>query len=333
MIKSGWAIQWMIVAAFCVLGAQPGWNQELSFLYGQMSTTDGQDTTFSWQIDYRHTFYRYFAWSTAYINEGHILNHKRDGAAGQLWLRFPLFDTHRLWISFGGGAYRYFDTTLADNGIDSRDLRGFAQIYSAAATYYAPKRLFFRMNYNRIVAARDIDTQTLVFGVGYRLWKTDEEEKKGPAPDASAQTTAHEVMLAGGDSVQNTFQDSKGAATEIEYRQGFATHGDWSVTLMNEDGFKSSSRTELATQLWLTDAYLDQRLTLGLGLGPNFFIDSERPSEAAENTFSNIVGAIVTVSTSWRFGPHWLARANWHRVVSRYQPDSDVFSVGPGYRW
>jgi len=313
--------------------ASAGWGQELSLLYGQMATLDGRNSSFSWQVDYRHTFLKYLAWSASYINEGHIVNHKRDGGASQLWLRFPLFENRRIWMSLGGGAYRYFDTTLAPNGIDSEDLHGWAQIYSVAVTYYAPERLFVRLLYNRVVAGGDIDTQTAVLGVGYRLWKNSEDEHGTPASDRSPFTTAHEFTIAGGDSVQNTLTDSKGGASEMEYRQGFDRHGDWSVSLLNEDSLKSTRRTELTPQVWLVDAYLDRRLTLGLGLGPDFFFDSERPSESAENTLGNIVGGIVTGTVSWRFGDHWLARFIWHRVVSRYNPDSDVFLLGPGYRW
>jgi hypothetical protein len=312
----------------------PWWyGQELSLLYGQMNTPDGQNSTFSWQVEFRKNFYRYLSWSADYINEGHIVAHKRDGGASQLWMRWPLFDTHSLWISAGAGAYRYFDTTVAADGVSSQDLHGWAQIYSAAVTWYAPERFFARMLVNRIVAGGDIDTQTVVFGVGYRLWKSNDDERRPSAADASAQTTFQEIWGAAGDSVENTFKDSKGIASEVEYRQGFARHGDWSVSLVNEDGFHSTTRTEVAPQIWVVDAYLNRHLMLGFGIGPTLILDSERSTEAAENTLGNVVGAIATGTIAWRFGDHWLARFAWHRVLSRYNPDMDVFVVGPGYRW
>src|ERR1019366_6337719 len=103
-------------------------------------------------------------------------------------------------MSLGGGTYRYFDTTLAPNGTDSEDLHGWAQIYSASVTYYAPERWFLRLLVNRIVAGGDVDTQTAVLGVGYRLWKQSEDEHGTPASGGAPPATAHEVVIFGGDS-------------------------------------------------------------------------------------------------------------------------------------
>ena len=55
--------------------------QELTFLGGLMSKSNLGQTSFSWQVDYRQDFYRHFAASIAYINEGHVPGRHRDGTA------------------------------------------------------------------------------------------------------------------------------------------------------------------------------------------------------------------------------------------------------------
>ena len=87
--------KWLLAATALLLCSPPGgsaqapassgstspwwYGQELSLLYGQMNTPDGQNSTFSWQVDFRKNLSRYFSVSADYLNEGHIVNHKRDG--------------------------------------------------------------------------------------------------------------------------------------------------------------------------------------------------------------------------------------------------------------
>src|SRR4051812_30254284 len=64
--------------------------QEFSAQFG---TTGGAglslNSHYSWQMDYRHAINRDFAWSLAWINEGHEAEHHRDGVAGQFWYTLP----------------------------------------------------------------------------------------------------------------------------------------------------------------------------------------------------------------------------------------------------
>ena len=42
---------------------------------------------------------------------------------------------------------------------------------------------------------------------------------------------------------------------------------------------------------------------------------------------------IVTLTTSYRFHPHWGVRASWNRIVTNYNRDTDVILGGIGYRF
>ena len=96
--------------------------QELTFFGGGMSTRDVQLSTYTWQLDYRQNFYRHLAASIAYINEGHIVGHHRDGTAFEVWARLPLF-RDRIAISAGAGAYYFYDTQPLPGG-DTANVHG-----------------------------------------------------------------------------------------------------------------------------------------------------------------------------------------------------------------
>ena len=110
------------------------------------------------------------------------------------------------------------------------------------------------------------------------------------------------------------------------------THYDWTVTLLNEDVSGTIHRTGFGTQLWLVDAFLDRRFTLGFGAGLYAFVDFEPQPDSEASRPLDIAG-LVTVTTSYRFSDHWFTRFNWNRVTSNDNHDSDIFLLGVGYRW
>ncbi|OYV00820.1 MAG: hypothetical protein CFE26_23560, partial [Verrucomicrobiales bacterium VVV1] len=75
---------WCVVLLLVLLGVGlrlPA--QELSFVGGVMNTANFAESSYTWQVDYRQNLYRNFAASIAYINEGHVPGHHRDGTAWQ----------------------------------------------------------------------------------------------------------------------------------------------------------------------------------------------------------------------------------------------------------
>jgi len=304
-----------------------GGAQELSYSFGRSSADLG--TSYSWQIDYRQHFLRYFAWSAAWINEGHIPDHHRDGYTSELWAEAPLFQ-RKMAVAAGGGFYRFYDTQPTPDRTDSLNVHGWAPIASLSATYYTKTPWFLRLTVNWLLPHDDIQTRTAVLGVGYQLWQTAEDKAGSPEEPQEKpimRTTTNEVTLSLGKSVVNTLNSQSGVASSLEFRKGFARYGDWSVSFINEGDAEIIKRAGFAGQVWLTDVFLNQKLTVAFGAGPYVFIDRDQSESRSDVT------GMVTPSVSWRFNDHWLARLNWNRVITGYNRDADLFLLGLGYRW
>lgn len=113
---------------------------------------------------------------------------------------------------------------------------------------------------------------------------------------------------------------------------GIDEHLDWTVTWLNEDVSGTFHRTGLGTQIWLVDAFLARRVTLGFGAGLYSFVDFESPPDVGNNGRLDVAG-LLTVTASYRFAGRWFTRFNWTRVMSNDSRDTDMFLLGLGYRW
>jgi hypothetical protein len=318
-----------IIAFF--LAAHPARADEVSLLLGRMEALNTFESSYSWQVDYRYNPARYLAWSASYLNEGHVPGHKRDGVATQLWGRVPLFKG-RIDLSFGVGPYRFFDTATRPDGTFN-DVQGWAGIYGASAAWHTKSPLLVRLTANRIKGAGGVDTNTYVLGVGYRLWKEREpgelpEETEGEIPLKAGD----EVTLFAGRTVVNSPQDQKGIASGIELRKGIVDHLDWTLTWLNEGDPQVVRRNGLCSQIWLVDAYLDNRFTVGAGVGGYYFIDRKRPPRPGKEGTRDLA-YLLSLTAGYRFTNHWFTRFNWNRVLADYNRDTDVFTLGLGFRW
>lgn len=140
--------------------------REFSFLGGMTEAVGPSGTSYGWQIDYRHNFANHFALSAAWINEGHLHDHHRDGVAAELWGRVPLFD-RRVSLAFGGGASHFFDTQLLPGG-NHANVHGWSPIYSLSATCYMKTPWFARLAINHVHPPGEINTNMYLLGVGRR---------------------------------------------------------------------------------------------------------------------------------------------------------------------
>jgi hypothetical protein len=314
---------WILLAA----GAALAHAQEFSATGGVMGTGGAYDSSYAWELEFRHDLGPHAAWTINYLNEGHARTHHRDGVAGQFWLTLPL-SHDRFAVSAGAGAYHYFDTRLyGENG--SANVHGWAPLYSFAVTYYTDSRWFFRATANRVNRAHGLASNTLLFGAG--LWLGRVETTRASRPPLVGTTTANEFTVYGGRSIVNTAESPTGAASAVEFRQGISKNFDWSATWLNEGDARVTRRNGLALQGWLVGGYLHDRVTLGLGVGGYLFFD--RPDTGSADRSRHDVAALVSPTASYRLGEHWLARVVWHRVISDYHRDADLLLVGLGYRW
>ena len=306
--------------------------QELTVLGGVLPKTDSQKSSYTWQVDYRQDFYRNLAGSIAYINEGHLPAHHRDGTAWELWGRLP-FDGDRFSVSLGLGAYYYFDTQPLPGG-DTADVHGTALITSLALNGYLSNRWFYRFNYNRISPTGQIKVNTLMAGAGFWFGRDKKPTpgKLGDAPDEKAYVSERELTIYGGHSVVNTFLSPKARAYAGEYRQGVISHLDWTASAIYEGDPQIVRRSGVATQLWAVNTFFDDRITVGAGLGPYVYLDHKHPASPGSRTPA-AVAPLASLTLSTKISDHWIVRLIFDRVASNYNRDSDIFLAGLGYRW
>ena len=314
-------------------------GQELTFLGGTTTQTGIRNSTYTWQLDYRQDFYRNFASSIAYINEGHFLGHHRDGTSWEVWGNLPLFND-RLALSLGGGVYYFYDTIPAA-GDGTADIHGAAAIFSFAATGYLSDRWFYRVMVNRISPTSDIRTTTAAVGVGYwfGLNRRPLGKTPGEADTIDAQyVTEPQLSLFGGQSVVNTFLSQKALAGAAEYRQGLLPHLDGTASFVYEGDPKIARRSGVAFQLWPVNTFFDESTSVGIGVGPYVFIDRNHPVNSGQTL--NIgrknpaaIAPLVSLTIARQLSNQWIGRLIWDRVISNYNRDSDIFLVGLGYRW
>jgi hypothetical protein len=135
-----------------------------------------------------------------------------------------------------------------------------------------------------------------------------------------------------GETILNSFESQTSAAEAIEYRRGLTHWLDGTIGYLHEGSGITARRDGGTAQLWLTRAFLDERLTLGFGAGIYAAIHHGKNGDDRD-TGDGILSGLVSVSASYRVTQHWSARVTWNRVVTRYSRDTDVIQGGVGYRF
>jgi|CZKI01.1.fsa_nt_gi hypothetical protein len=330
---------WKLSVIFLICAGLKLNAQELSLLGGVMTEAGAKNSSYTWQIDYRQDFYRNFASSIDYINEGHVPGHYRDGMAWEAWGNLP-FLNDRIAVSLGAGIYYYYDTEpLA--GASSADVHGTAPIISFSVTGYLSDRWFYRVMVNRISPTGDIKTTTAAVGVGYWFGPHRRPRGEQPSKDATQDAsfvTEPQFTVYGGQSVVNTFLSPKALAGAVEYRQGLLPHLDGTASFTYEGDPKIVRRSGVAFQLWPVNTFFDDSTSVGIGVGPYIFIDRNHPISSGQTVNVGLknpaaVAPLVSLTIARRLSYHWVARIIWDRVVSNYNRDSDIFLVGLGYSW
>lgn len=318
-----------VAAAVLSAGAGSASAQEFALYAGPLKS--GGDHSYSWSMDYTEGFGQYFAGSVTWLNEGHLSGHHRDGQSVQLWARLPLAQ-RRVVFALGVGPYRYFDTEAAEEGAGYSDTHGWGVIYSARATWYSAHRWTANLQLNRVQVSRGPATTAVLLGVGYQL---DAPGTPGPRDFALPRThnvTNNEITLMAGQTILNSLESQTSLAEAIEYRRGLTRFIDATIGYLHEGNGIVARRDGATAQLWLTRAFLDDQLTLGVGAGAYAAIHHGSDSNSRP-TGDGVLSALVSVSASWRFTQHWAARVTWNRVMTRYSRDTDVILGGIGYRF
>jgi len=298
--------------------------QDLSFLAGGTQPDTPRRTTYGWAIAYAHDLGEHFFASATYQNEGHVPSHHRDGHALQLWARGAL--SPELSVAAGAGPYHYFATTVAETDpAGFADAHGWGGLYSVAATWRARSSpWFYQLRANHIETPHNLDTTSLLLGVGYRL-DQDGSFKHNATTDGWLRRN-DEIDAMVGQTIVNSFESQNSTAKSFDYRHEFSPVLRGSVSWLNEGDARLIRRDGLVVQGWFEPSFYEDRFTLGLGYGAYFALD-EYHSERRK------VQGILGTTFSYHVGRGWVARLTWQRIVSTYDRDSDILLLGAGYRF
>ncbi|MPV59390.1 hypothetical protein CFB46_01810 [Burkholderia sp. HI2761] len=321
-----------LLAALCSVAGlygAPVDAQEFSLFAGPL--WGGSQRTYSWAFDYQEGLSTHTALGFTWYNEGHIPNHHRDGQAVQFWGRVPLAN-RRLVLSAGAGPYRYFDTVPAAEGRGYSNTHGWGVLTSVRAAYYTSHRWIAQLQVNRAQVFSGPDTTSVMFGVGYQL---DAPATPGPRDTALPRTrkvTDNEITAMLGETILNSRSSPSTLGGSVEYRRGLTRSIDWTATWMYEGAKQAVRRNGIASELWLTRAFLNDKATLSAGAGAYFTVN-QRKRDGQPGPGDGRFSGIVSISASYRISGRWLTRITWNRVVTRYDRDTDVIQAGLGYRF
>ena len=318
----------LLLIAF-VFAASTAQAQEFFLLGGAIENNAARNFSYSWQLEYRQALGEHIAASISYLNEGHFINHHRDGNTIQLWAQTTMLD-QRLSLAAGVGPYYFFDTTSKASDGSSINDRGWGGALSLSATLYTESRWLFQLRANWVGIDGKFDTLSTVAGIGYQL-----EQPSAPKPSDKEihqkdKTTANEVTVFLGQTITNTLDTSQDIATSIEYRRGLARHLDWTVAWLYEGDEHLIRRNGVTTQLWAVRPFLDDRLVLGVGGGGYFAIEQYHELINGK-TRNRVLSGIFTLTGSYRLHPQWAIRTSWNRIITKYNMDTDVILGGLGY--
>ncbi|OPY89559.1 MAG: hypothetical protein A4E73_02993 [Syntrophaceae bacterium PtaU1.Bin231] len=314
----------ILICIFLCLAA-PAWGQEFSLLGGIVRNTDSGDHANAFQIEYRDRIEGPVGFSISYLNQGHFPENHRDGVLAQLWWQVPLART--VFLTGGLGPYFWFDTNERFTGPVFKNQHGLGIIFSLAADWHLKPPFFLQAQTNWILTENNIDTLSLLVGIGLELDRT--AEKTGEPPPRGS--NRNEIAAYIGRMIANNSDTKSATSWGVEYRRDFGKHIGWTVSVLDEGDNDSLHRQGIASQVWAVDSFYGDRLTLGIGLGP--YLSRNRDRDSLSGKTGDVLGGLLSVSASYRFRSDWAVRTTWHRVITDHDRDADVFLIGPAFRF
>ncbi|MBM3116363.1 outer membrane beta-barrel protein [Jeongeupia naejangsanensis] len=294
-------------------------------VFGQLGATSAnapEENSYGWAIGYDQPLGETLSMRFAWLNEGHVSGHRRDGQALQLWAGLPLGGGWRL--AAGAGPYYYYDTQNLGDGY--RISHGWGGLYSAALQYESTGGWIWALQYNRIEARDGFDTNALLLQLGYRLDGAPAGAEDGP-------TGRQEVALLLGAAIVNNLDSPNSFSGGVAYSFRFAD--DWAVSAMWLDEVNTDvlRRQGIVAQLWYEPDLGSDRFSIGVGIGPYYAtrLDDMNGSGAVDD--DKRWAGLVSLGAGYRLAGPWMLRAAWHRVLTSYSRDSDVLQLGLGYRF
>lgn len=319
--------------ALTLISATPGFATDLNLYAGGLHASGPSERTYSWALEYRRPINENFSGSFTWLNEGHPPGHHRDGQAVQLWWHTAPRGSGPVY-SVGLGPYHYFDTVRANNAAGYGNDHGWGIVASAEAAWHLNGNWLALLRINRVNVHDSIKSTALVAGVGYRFGATAGSGDTAwiatrERPDASRRDDRLELQGMLGATIVNSFDSDGELAKGIAVRMRAGKHLAGSLSYLNEGSVQHGRRAGLAPQIWLEDD-LTERISVGAGVGPYFA--TRRPDDIDGRSVSK-VSVLVSATAAYAISPRWVGRLTWNRVETRYDRDSDVITLGLGYRF
>ena len=304
-------------------------GQELSLGGGTNRGLELGERSYAWQLGYEHQVDALpVIVALAWLNEGHLVDHHRDGFTAQGLL--VLNGSSRLKICLGGGVYQSFDTVGKPSGgfVIRHPTQGILTLLlqiplGQEETWFAQTQV------SQVFAGEAPHTRIILLGLGYNLGKRDGEgvpTGSSQPPDESCQT----VSLLAGRSILNSTESELSSAYMVEYRRKVWPFLDLGASYTDEGELRGLHRTGLAVQGFLSSTHLGGALVTSFGAGPYLSRLQQDPSRAMEARLSSR----ITLTGAWRFlGTPWQSRLAWHRILSNRDRDRDLIMAGVAYSW
>lgn len=217
----------------------------------QSQNAEKNDSSYSWQLEYREQLNEHFTASLSYLNEGHIPAHHRDGHSLQLWMNTDVVE-RRLALSVGVGPYYYFDTTVPSTSSTAyTNEHGFGAAFSFASILRTETPWLFQLRANCIQTFGRMNTVSALVGVGYQLDKPSQPKPSYDRQERWDQTCNNEITLLVGRTITNSFDSERSTALSIEYRRRLLNYLDWTLSWLHEGDNRLIRRDGVASQLWV----------------------------------------------------------------------------------
>lgn len=312
-----------LLITMLILWAIPAWSQEFSASVGAIWDTETRDRKIAYQFEYLRKWGERLAVSFSCLNEGHFLDHHRDGFFFQLWGRQPI--GRQFVLDAGIGPYFYFDTNERTSAKLMRNEHGVGGIMSLSGKWYFRAPFFMNLRTNWVFTEGNINTLSVLLGLGVKL---EISKENGLLKGDSASGFDNSFALFLGLTTMNN-NDGQGATSwGLEYRNALLKHLEISFLYLNEGSNNVIHRDGIAAQLWLAEEFYEGRLKLGIGLGPYFARHKSKDLLAEKD--GEIIAGLLSMSAVYRFSPRWFVRGAWNRVITDHDRDADVFLLGPG---
>ena len=211
----------------------------------------------------------------------------------------------------------FFCNEMAEHGLGA--------IFSAALGCYLEEHFFVQARMNYIWTDRDGDTLSFLVGIGVEFDPTP------PKGYHAASSERNALTLLAGLSTSNNSDSNAATAWEFEYRRRFGNYLEIAAAYLDEGDNGTFHRDGITLQLWGVNHFLDERLTLGIGLGP--YLARNRYRDLLTGKEGDVFAGILAMTADYRFTSRFSIRATWHRVFTDYERDTDVFLIGPSFHF